>query len=115
MSHSFPILIFFLRCSLVSETSRCFTARGPCGHQPAGQSSSSIDVDRSKSNVFRAGDYNASSLTPKDHYVSIQKKDFVVNPDSLPPAGISTATGKGYSHVIPKHSRYESRAIVEVM
>ena len=72
-------------------------------------------MDRSKSNVFRTGDYNASSLTPKDHYVSVQKKDFVVNPGSLTPAGISTATGKGYSHVIPKHSRYENQAVVKVM
>lgn len=90
---------------MVSETSHCFTARGPHDHQPANsQSSSNTDMGRSKSNVFRAGDYNASSLTPKDHYVSVQKKDYVVNPDSLPPAGVSTATRKGYSHVIPKHS-----------
>ena len=48
-------------------------------------------------------------------YVSVQKKVFVVNPGSLPPAGISTAAGKGYSHVIPKHSRYENQAVVKVM
>ena len=41
-------------------------------------------------------------------YVNVQKKVFVINPGSLPPAGISTAAGKGYSHVIPKHSRYEN-------
>lgn len=95
----------FQHYSLVSETSQCFTARGRRGYQLASQSSSSNDVDRSKSNVFRAGDYNASSLTPKDHYVSVQKKDYVVDPDSLPPAGVTTATSKGYSHVIPKRSR----------
>ena len=88
-------------CSLVSETSGCFTARQPQGSTSSSLSSSSVGVDRSKSNVFRAGDYNNSSLTPKDHFVSVQMKDYVAGPSSLSPAGVSTTTRKGYSHVIP--------------
>ena len=61
--------------------------------------------------MFRAGDYNSSSHTPNDHFVSIHMKDYAGGPSSLRPAGISTTTRKGYSHVIPDKTTHTPSAI----
>jgi len=92
--------------SLESETSHCFTAREKSSDTsllPAPPSGPG-GLDRSRSNVFRAGDYNTSSSLPRDHFLSVQQQDY--NPPSRVQAvaGVSTATRKGYSHVFPRYS-----------
>jgi len=92
--------------NLESETSHCFTAREKSSDTsllPA-PSSGPGGLDRSRSNVFRAGDYNTSSSLPRDHFLSVQQQDY--NPPSRVQAvaGVSTATRKGYSHVFPRKS-----------
>lgn len=96
--------------SMVSETGYSFTARsrGPHSGRPGSQSSIDIDVDRSKSNVFRAGDYNASHFTPEDHFVSVQMKDYVVSPVALPSTRVSTAKQYQSAHEEAKAVREET-------
>ena len=86
--------------SLVSETSGCYTARQPVDPVASGPTESTVVTERSRSNVFRPGDYNAPSVTAREQFLSVQQKDF--GPRKLLPAGVSTATRKGYSHVFPR-------------
>ena len=97
---------------LVSETSGCFTDKQPSTSPTSTatstatsntrrQASAGVGVSRSTSNVFRSGDYNLPSCMPREHFLTIQKQDYQ-HRDTVPPAGVTTATKKAYSHVLPR-------------
>lgn len=67
-------------------------------------------MDRSKSSLFRAEDHVEEELGGvKDRFLSVQRKDFT----HCPPAGVSTATSVGYSHVLPRYM-YSHSTIVTI-
>ena len=83
--------------NLESETTISFTARPPPvskGTSPV----STLNVDKSKSSVFRAEDIVTTSGEEQERFLSIQRKDFT----GIPPAGVSTTTSVGYAHVLPR-------------
>lgn len=95
---------------LESETSGCFTDKQPStSHNsittssvPPLQVSAGVGASRSTSNVFRSGDYNLSLHTPRGHFLTVQKQDYQ-HKNTVPPAGVATATKKAYSHVLPRY------------
>ena len=86
----------FILCSLTSETSLSFGKDGdmsftiPVSHPSKG---------RSKSNIFREGDYNMMTQNTEGCFTTTQKRDFA-EPQA---AGVSTVTHRPYSHVLPKY------------
>lgn len=84
--------------------SHCFTARDKSSEASllAPSSGAIGGVDRSQSNVFRAGDYNAPSSSSGDHFLTIQQQDYSTPSKVQATAGVSTVTKKGYSHIFPR-------------
>lgn len=59
--------------------------------------SNDTEIGRSKSSVFREGDYNLISLDPQDQFTSTHKKAF---PEPFS-AGMSMQ--KSYFHILPRY------------
>ena len=89
----------------MTETSSCFTDKqptsSPTSNLDSPQAGSGVGVSRSTSNVFRLGDYNLPSHTSRGHFLTVQKQDYQKQ-ETVPPAGVVTATKKAYSHVLPR-------------
>lgn len=99
----------------MTETSGCFTDKRSGSLPPHTSNTNSpsggVDVSRSMSSVFRSGDYNLPSHTSHGHFITTQKQDYQQK-ETLPPAGVSTATKKAYSHVLPRSACYMHVAVL---
>ena len=80
--------------NLESETITSFSARPP----PVTKATPAVTTDKGKSSVFRAEDIVSSNGEERERFLSVQKKDFT----TASPAGVSTTTSVGYSHVLPR-------------
>ena len=84
--------------SLETETTCCYTGRAP--PEALYLHTEPTKVDRSKSSLFKTEDDVEEQGGVNDRFLSVQRKDFT----RCPPAGVSTATSVGYSHVLPRYS-----------
>ncbi len=79
--------------NLQSEMSHSFSDQMTVEGQP-----SSIGLNKSRSNLFRAEDIVRDNAEERERFVSVQKKDYA----NTQPAGLSSTTSVGYSHVLPR-------------
>ena len=108
---------FITHNRLETETSDRFTdkqsvsLRKDTSYANSPLASGSVDVSRSTSNVFRSGDYNLPLHASHEHFITTQRQDYQQQ-KTLPPAGVSTATKKAYSHVLSRFMNYMHVAIL---